>query len=827
VALDVEAAFVPLTEDEKGTAAQAGVTGAKAPWEPKTIIAVPQDALPCNYDHPVLGAPTKMWPYHTTDGAIVCYVARFDCPDQQGKPTKEIRPLSYCDLGNGKFAWTAKAVPAPRPLYRLPQILEKTEAWVLVCEGEKAADAAAELFPDYVTTTSMHGAQSPAKTDWTPLKDRIVTIWPDHDDGGCTYAEKVAALALEAYAAEVRIVSVPSVFPVGWDLADTLPADFSADDLAQLLHDAVAVKPASDAGADDEDGGLPLDFQLDTEGVWRVLEVKGKVKTERVCSPLKVTALTRDDQGQNWGRLLQIQDRDGNLHEWAMPMSATAGDGTGYRETLLALGLEIAPGSWAKNSLQEYIVTTRPKTRARCVSRIGWHEGRYVLPDETFGDACMGRMLLQAPGVLDHPFGTKGSLIQWKNEVAKSCAGNSRLVFSLSVAFSAPLLHVTGDESGGFHLRGPSSIGKTTALRVAGSVWGGGGMRGFIRTWRATANGLEGVAAMHCDAFLGLDELSQVEPREAGHAAYMLANGAGKNRAGPSGYLRKTLEWRTAFLSTGEISVADKVQEDGRRQARAGQQVRVIDVPADAGIGRGLFEVLHGAENGDAFAGSLRAATEQYYGSAIRTFLSEICADIEGAADVAAACRNDFVETYCPGEVDGQVSRVAQRFGLVAAAGELAIECGIVPWPQGEAVKAAGKCFRDWLAERGGTGAAEITAGINQVRAFIEAHGNARFQPIGTDNDGAWEKTANRAGFRRRDEKGNWEFLVLPQAWRSEVCKGFDSSASAKGLAELGLLVPGENGKMARSMKVEGHGKKIRLYHLTSVILGEEVANDG
>ncbi len=81
-----------------------------------------------------------------------------------------------------------------------------------------------------------------------------------------------------------------------------------------------------------------------------------------------------------------------------------------------------------------------------------------------------------------------------------------------------------------------------------------------------------------------LDELSQVEPRAAGAAAYMLANGKGKARAGREGHARRAHEWRLIFLSTGEIALSDKIKEGGG-QIAAGMEVRVIDLRADAGAG--------------------------------------------------------------------------------------------------------------------------------------------------------------------------------------------------------------------------------------------------
>ena len=83
----------------------------------------------------------------------------------------------------------------------------------------------------------------------------------------------------------------------------------------------------------------------------------------------------------------------------------------------------------------------------------------------------------------------------------------------------------------------------------------------------------------------------------------MLASGMGKARAGRGGEGRTPAAWRVLFLSSGEIGLAAKVAEDGRcRKLTAGQQVRVIDIPADAGAGLGLLEALHGFKVADAFA---------------------------------------------------------------------------------------------------------------------------------------------------------------------------------------------------------------------------------
>lgn len=443
----------------------------------------------------------------------------------------------------------------------------------------------------------------------------------------------------------------------------------------------------------------------------------------------------------------------------------------------------------------------------------------------------MGELyILQHSGAIDRAYRRKGTVESWQENVALYAVGNSRLGLALCVAFAAPLLYPSSSESGGFHFRGGSSTGKTTALYVAGSAWGGGGIRGFIRTWRATSNGLEGVAALHCDALLCLDEIGQVDGRDAGQIAYMLANGQGKSRAGRSGEARPAAEWRLLFLSSGEVGLADKIAEDGRgRRVAAGQEVRIVDIPADAGAGMGLFENLHGFPTADAFARHLKTAAGEHYGEAWRAFMRLLVKDFDAIAPTVNEYANEFLEEVLPADADGQISRVCARFALAAAAGEMATFFGVLPWPPREATTACKRCFQDWITARGGVEPAEEREAISAVRRFIEMHGTSRFEPMGTlapksdigeDLD---VRIHNRAGFRRiGDDEGGIEHLVLPEAWRSEVCAGMDAVRVAKTLANRGFLLPGEDGKLQKKVRLKGFSTSVRCYVISSAILGDD-----
>lgn len=613
-------------------------------------------------------------------------------------------------------------------------------------------------------------------------------------------------------------------------------AEPSGEDYILEAFDS-ATPPPADPAADEP---LPArgrrraePFRHTDAGVERRVERTDPV-TNRVrvqwrwfCSPLRVTAITRNADGDDFGKVLEFTDLDGVQREWAMPSAMLSADGNAYRERLLSQGVDIAHGREARADLHNYLTSAKPTARARCVGRLGWHSTTFVGTDVSYeSEPSPERFILQSAAVVDHAYRKSGTLDGWQDEVAKYAVGNSRLALAVSAAFAGPLLKPTDTEGGGFHLRGGSSTGKTTALIAAGSVWGGGGIRGFIRTWRATANGIESIAGLHCDALLCLDELGQVDGAEAGQVAYMLANGQGKTRANKFGEARPAAEWRTLFLSTGEMDLATKIAEEGRgRRIAAGQEVRVVDIPADAGRGLGLFESLYGFPSADALARHLKLAAERHYGHAAPAFLELAVKDYDGIGRAVAEARTGFLEANLPAGADGQVSRVASRFALIAAAGEMATAFGILPWPRGEATRAAASCFAAWLDGRGGVEAAEVREAIAAVRRCIEAHGHSRFEPIGTliprdsfgnNRDG---RIFNRVGYRRESDTGRIEYLILPEQWKSVVCDGLDAKAVARILANRGLLATDAEGTTSRMCNLPGHGWR-RCYIVSEEILG-------
>ncbi|WP_282296167.1 DUF927 domain-containing protein [Stenotrophomonas sp. PS02289] len=557
--------------------------------------------------------------------------------------------------------------------------------------------------------------------------------------------------------------------------------------------------------AADDGGGARPHYQLNETGVYYVgvTEDGDLAEPVFVCSPLKVEAKTRNSQSEEWGRLLTWTDADGHHHQWAAPAEMLVGDPREFLRQLAAGGVEMSAHRNTMQRLLAYIIQERIDSRARNVAVPGWHDGRYVLPNgESYGNG-EERLVYQHSGGLQHHYAVVGSLEDWRRDVAKRCQDNSRLVLAVSAMFAGPLLHFTGATGGGFHLVGGSSSGKSTALRVAASVVG---PPEYAREWRSTANGLEGVAVLHNDATLILDELAQIDPKQAGDAAYLLANGNGKSRANRSGEARAAARWRVLILSAGEVGLAQHMAEVGK-QARAGQAVRLADVPAEAEGGHGVFERLHDAADGAALSALLKDAAARSYGAPWPLWMDYLTRQDSPTLTTKLRESSDrFLATYLPDDASGEVRRVAERFATVAFAGEMASVCPhrLTGWAKGEATRGVAICFQAWMQRRGGAGSADTDALLSRVRAFFEAHGQSRLEPLNSMQ--AASPVRDRAGFRRLDGVGVTEYMVLQESFNRELCAGFDSRQAARELVAAGWLKPSGDGRPSQVVRIPGLG---------------------
>ena len=194
---------------------------------PKIVTPMPEPVvLPQRLKDSLGGEPDAMWIYRVADGSAFGAVARWNPEGQR----KEIRPIVW----DGKKFITS-GFGKDRPLYNGELLAASPAAPVLIVEGEKAADGAAQYVPDgWVVVTWQGGAKAVEQTDWSPLAGHPCVIWPDNDIAGAEAALEIQTILTELRVA-TSIVALSPAWPEGWDLGDELPAKVTAKHVTEIV----------------------------------------------------------------------------------------------------------------------------------------------------------------------------------------------------------------------------------------------------------------------------------------------------------------------------------------------------------------------------------------------------------------------------------------------------------------------------------------------------------------------------------------------------------------------------------------------------------------
>jgi len=388
-------------------------------------------------------------------------------------------------------------------------------------------------------------------------------------------------------------------------------------------------------------------------------------------------------------------------------------------------------------------------------------------------------------------------------------------VFTLSLGFAGPLLKPARLDGGGFHLCGVSSRGKTCAAQVAASVWGCGadpadapGLA-FVRRWNATTNALEGLAAAHSDGLLVLDELGTCAARDFGKAVYDLAGGQGKAAMDQNRNLKQPRAWRILLLSTGEIPARQKMEED-RRTVKAGQMLRLIDIPTGDSI------LSDGTPEPAQLVDTLKRNSGMYFGTAGPAFMAALIHPTEDTGelrDTVTSLLDKTAKALTPPGAGPEQARAIKKFALVAVAGILAVRLGVLPLTEKEITESIRVVLNAWLTDAAPL--PDVERGVEAVRDFILRHQDARFywlrwlsekdRPIVRDLAGYWDE---EEGF----------YLFTPEGFQ-EACHGHDPKAVARELARRGLLFKNQSDRLVSKHSIPGMTKRLELYAVRDGIL--------
>lgn len=471
---------------------------------------------------------------------------------------------------------------------------------------------------------------------------------------------------------------------------------------------------------------------------------KAEMHERPICGAITIKARLADVQGRESSLLLEWTNKHTHApiqQDVLEGRLVGSGASTDIVQTLVNGGLAIDfhatlhGQSPIVDYLRSYPLWGVPaKVRA---ARVGW----FNLPKE-YGTAEIRRVFITSTGNYgeeadkvyyagsnDGPLSlsTRGSLTEWRENVASMGRLSSRVAFAIACAFAAPCLRMRGLEGGAFNLSGRSSKGKTTAQRAGASVYGN--PQTGVKPWNSTGAAIEVVANGHNDLLLCLDEAGTADARTLGDTIYRLSNGLPKGRGrvdaerGGAIVLREILEpWHVLTLSASELTAAQLMQSLGRKTITGGQQVRLVDIPAEADKAhpeRGIFESIGAFADTKAAADSLNTATASFYGVAGREWLEHLSKHYADAKEALARYCEAFIilfkeEVGTPKAT--QALRALDRFAVVAAAGALSSERGLTGWSVDEALRAILECARAALVGHLNDDTEEVNAAEKLLR---------------------------------------------------------------------------------------------------------------
>ncbi len=569
-----------------------------------------------------------------------------------------------------------------------------------------------------------------------------------------------------------------------------------------------------------EDIEIPYEFDLSLNGVKFVPSDEKKPEIP-ISSPCWVSARTRSIENKSWGALVEWVDSDNKHHQQSIPKERFHENGNKLAQDLASQGLNIIPGN--EKHFLKYLGQFNPTTRITSVPQVGWlasPNGRliYVLPNQVIsnekGEKCVFQPEKHSPSAAT--IKSKGTLEDWQNNVVYLAQDHPYLIFCLCVSFAGLLLKAAGLEGGGFHLYGRSSHGKTTAAQLAASVWGCGAdpseaaKEAYVRKWNTTHNALEGLAASHNDGILILDEAGTCNAKDFGKVIYDVTGGQGKVAMNADRGIRESRSWHILLLSTGEISAQQKIEEEGKT-ARAGQKIRLMDIPIKDGIFNPNARITGGP-----LAIEIKRECSNYYGTAGPAYLKAIIDQFNNFSLLRRFIKGEFekiIDELKISDLQPELVRALQRLALVSVAGNLANELGILPFEREDIKNAVIHIRNAWL--KGQDSQSYSTKGINVIKEFIVRH-QSRFGD--TENYKQSSQIRELVGYIDKNES----MYLFTQSGFREACNGLNYKEVLDELRKKGFLYINEGDRLQCKWTISGLEGRPRFYAVKGKVLEYE-----
>ena len=496
---------------------------------------------------------------------------------------------------------------------------------------------------------------------------------------------------------------------------------------------------------------------------------------------IKKIARIRDKATEKYLEVIEFPISESDVNRLELPPSVVNDPGA-FEKQLRDAGAILPKGDQDLKDLLTAVAKSDAPEEWVYEARTGWTEDgkAFVLVDRVIGDAATKIIGVNRAHSVNDPSGrlsNSGSWKSWRDTVAEPARLSTILMFGICVALAAPLLAIINRPSFTICLFGRTRIGKSIATLLGASVIGIARIDDLI-TWNIKDARLEERISEFNDALFPIDDLSIMQGRQKDKyerirdIAYRISQGwsTARHSSFTAAHGGVHGSWRTIALTSSEKSIRDLAQAV-KLSRQHGEALRLIDLPAVFDGLDHIFDRLPEDLDGSNFQDwkkdtfkKIADACEKDHGKAFRKYIKALIADRVELKGYVQARIAYFVRHVCD-EYDGDVARdVAEKFGLIYAAGRLGIRCGLLPWDRAELLDALTKCYigaRDLLPDDG----VAIRHGITALRAKLHE------LPRISKKAAAATKFENIDGYRERRKKVN-RYVIRRDAFNAIFASG-------------------------------------------------------
>ncbi len=544
-------------------------------------------------------------------------------------------------------------------------------------------------------------------------------------------------------------------------------------------------------------------------------------KWEHLCGVLKPLGAAVDTEGRVIGYRVGLEDQ--HCRRKAITIPSRHLTPQKLHPFLSGQGLPISPfrAELLGPALYEYLYVMGPEKNYPTVEGDGWHmisgpKGTEPLHVYALGDQLFQRDTSQNRVVRPHHIvgANHPRADEELTTLLHLIANDSLAIFTVCVAAAAVVLRPLRHKTCLVFFVGKSSLGKSTLLKLANSLYGDSRML----TWQATRNGVSAAMQSFQDRVCVMDEVGQGSGKVFADATYDLTNNSSKLRATPSGGLAATFASVNVVLAAGEESPQTLIRR-ATGNVSDGQRARLLTIPVHES--HGVWSTLGDFPDGAAKSEAVLKLASACAGTFITRFAQAVVDEVREMADDFAQ-HADRIKQELGKDVDLQSDPVAHRvledFVVLLYAGLVARKANVVPWRRAQIVKAVQHAFalwhREYQRERPATG----DAALQHLTLFFQSRRGLQFPPLA---DHARDHAGTIAGYEHTF-KGDADscFLVLPAFFKQELCKGLDHRTALDALKSHGFLRTGPRDAATTQVHLPGtQGDHRTFYAVRRAIL--------